>query len=180
MYWPGMTKDIDQVVSQCRTCLCFWRSSTKEPLLPHALPTRPWEKLGVGIMTLKAKDYLIVVDYSKYIDFQQRRDKTSSPAINAMKYMFATHGILEEIISDNMPFASREMQTFANEWGFTITTTSPGYSKSNGFAERNVQIIKNLLRKTLHDGGDPYLALLNQRNTPRPQLQASPAELLMP
>ena len=130
-------------------------------------------------MTLKAKDYLIVADYSKYIDVRQRRDKTSSSVISAMKYMSATHGIPEEIISDDMPFASREIQTFSNEWGFTITTTSPGYPKSNGFAERNVQIIKNLLRKTLHDGGDPYPALLDQRNTPRPQLQASPAELLI-
>ena len=180
MCWPGMTKDIDQVVSQCRTCLRFRRSNIKEPLLPHALPTRPWEKLGVDIMTLKAKDYLIVENYyTKYIDVQQLRDKTSSSVINAMKYTFATHGIPEEVISDNMPFASREMQAFANEWGFTITTTSPGYPKSNGFAERNVQTIKNLLRKTLHDGGDPYLALLNQRSTPIPQLQASPAELLM-
>ncbi|XP_062519272.1 uncharacterized protein K02A2.6-like [Corticium candelabrum] len=116
MYWPGMTKDIDRVVSQCRTCLRFRRSNTKEPLLPHALPTRPWEKLGVDIMTLNAKDYLTVGDYySKYIDVQQLRDKTSSSVINAMKYTFATHGIPEEIISDNMPFASREMQAFANE-----------------------------------------------------------------
>ena len=92
-------------------------------------------------------DYLIVADYySKYIDVQQLRDKTSSSVINAMKYMFATHGIPEEIISDNMPFASREIQAFANEWGFT---TSPGYPKSNGFAERNVQTIKNLLMKPL-------------------------------
>ena len=54
MYWPGMTEDIDRVVNQCRTCLRFRRSNTKEPLLPHALPTSPWEELGVDIMTLKA------------------------------------------------------------------------------------------------------------------------------
>ena len=91
-------------------------------------------------MTSKANDYLIVADYySKYIDVQQLRSKTSSSVINTMKYMFTTHGMPEETISDNMPFTSREMQTFANEWGFTITTTRPGYPKSNGFAERNVK-----------------------------------------
>ena len=60
MYWPGMTKDIDLVVSQYRNCLRFRRSNTKEPLLPHALPTGPWEKQGINIMTLKTKDYLIL------------------------------------------------------------------------------------------------------------------------
>ena len=72
--------------------------------------------LGVDIMTLKAKDYLIIADYYfKYIDVQQLRVKTSSSVVNAIKYMFATHGIPEEIISDNMPFTSREKQAFANE-----------------------------------------------------------------
>ena len=96
-----------------------------------------------------------------------------------MKVIFATHGIPDEVISDNMPFASRDMVTLAKEWEFTITTSSPGYPQSNGFTERNVQTVKNVLKKTLHEGGDPYLALLNLISTPIPQLQASPAQLLM-
>ena len=71
------------------------------------------------------------------------------------------------------------MNKFANEWGSTVTTTSPNYPQSNGFAERNVQTIKNILKKTQHAGGDPYLALLNFRSTPIPGLGASPAQLLM-
>ena len=35
-----------------------------------------------------------------------------------------------------------------------------------------------LLRKASYDGKDPYLALLNFRNTPIPDLKASPAQLL--
>ena len=68
---------------------------------------------------------------------------------------------------------------FAQEWGFTITTTSPIYPQSNGLAERNVQTMKQLLRKAMHQGTDPYLALLDFRASPITGLKVSPAELLM-
>lgn len=48
---------------------------------------------------------------------------------------------------------------------------------SNGLAESSVKIVKNLLRKCLHDGSDPYLALVNQRNTSK-EFAPSPANLL--
>ena len=45
-------------------------------------------------------------------------------------------------------------------------------------SERTIQTIKNLLRKA-DDGNDPYIALLEYRNTPITGLQESPAQLLM-
>ena len=68
------------------------------------------------------------------------------------------------------------MSRFAEDWGFKITTSSLEYPQSNGLAERNVQTIKQLLRKCRHDGSDP---LLNFRSTPIPELNASPTQLLM-
>uniref|UniRef100_A0AAR2JWE8 Uncharacterized protein n=1 Tax=Pygocentrus nattereri TaxID=42514 RepID=A0AAR2JWE8_PYGNA len=46
-------------------------------------------------------------------------------------------------------------------------------------AERGVQTVKLLLKKAKADGKDPYLSLLNLRNTPLEDLGASPAQLLM-
>ena len=71
------------------------------------------------------------------------------------------------------------MSRFAEDWVLKITSSSPEYPQSNGLAERNVQTIKQLLRKCRHDGSDPYLALLNFRSTPIPELNASPTQLLM-
>ena len=41
-----------------------------------------------------------------------------------------------------------------------------------------VKIMKSLLVKTHKEGGDPYEAMLEQRNTPRQDTGRSPAELM--
>lgn len=57
-------------------------------------------------------------------------------------------------------------------------TSSPGHVQSNGRGERTVQTIKNLLKKECKNG-DPYISLLEYRNTPREGVGSSPAQLLM-
>ena len=95
-----------------------------------------------------------------------------------MKSVFARHGIPDEVIVDNMPFSSKECIQFAQEWGFEINTSSPRYPQSNGMSERTIQTVKNRLKKAEDDGNDPYIALLEYRNTPVSGLQESPAQLL--
>ena len=60
-------------------------------------------------------------------------------------------------------------------YGVQHLTSSPRYPQSNGQAERTVQTIKRLLKKS----EDPFLALLSYRATPLPWCNFSPAELLM-
>ena len=67
------------------------------------------------------------------------------------------------------------MRTFAKEYGFQHTTSSPYYPKSNGQPERTVKTVKHLLSNS----PDPYLALLSNRATPLPFCGLSPAELSM-
>ena len=96
-----------------------------------------------------------------------------------MKSVFARHGIPDEVIADNMPFSSKECIQFAQEWGFEINTSSPRYPQSNDMSERTIQTVKNLLKKAEDDGNDPYIALLEYRNTTVSGLQESPVQLLM-
>ena len=58
------------------------------------------------------------------------------------------------------------------------TTVSPLYSQANGLVKKEVQIVKNLLTKAKKDRRDPYLGLLEYRNTPIDDV-GSPAQLLM-
>ena len=78
-----------------------------------------------------------------------------------------------------MPFSSYTFNQFATEWGFEIINSSPTYPQSNGQSERYVGIVKQLLRKSLAEGQEPYIALLEYRNTPVCGLKFSPAQLLM-
>jgi transposase InsO family protein len=96
-----------------------------------------------------------------------------------MKKIFSRFGIPEEIKSGRCPqYASKEFQQFAMTWGFKHITSSPRYPRSNGLAERMVQSVKNLFTKALSSQQDPYLAILENRNTPVDGF-ASPAQLLM-
>ena len=88
--------------------------------------------------------------------------------------------MVEIIITDNGPqFASYEFKQFAQDYQFEYCTTSPYYPQSNGMAEKSVQTVKNLMKKAIHDKKDPYLALLDYRNTPQSENVGSPAQRLM-
>ena len=139
--------------------------SLKERLLPHEVPQRPWQKLGTDIFELNSNSCLVVVDYySKYPELCLLKDETASSVITSM---FSRHGIPDQVVVDKMPFSSKSFRQFARDWGFAVCTSSPRYPQSNGMSERAIQTIKNLLRKAFEDGNDPYIALLEYRNTIR-------------
>ena len=58
-------------------------------------------------------------------------------------------------------------------------SSSPHHHKSNGKVESAVKVAKYLLKKAQKDNKDPWLAILDQRNTPSEVLGTSPAQRLM-
>ena len=77
MYWPGMSKDIEDEVSKCSVCMKYQKSQHREPMLPHDIPDGRWQKIAMDIMTYHGRDYLVIVDYySKYPEVSLLPDKT--------------------------------------------------------------------------------------------------------
>ena len=74
---------------------------------------------------------------------------------------------------------SDEFADFSRTWDFEHLTSSPGNSKANGKAESGVKTVKRILKKSIRAGTDPYLAILDYRNTPRQGMMTSPAQRLM-
>lgn len=180
VYWPGMSKDIERICSQCETCNKFKRMNQKETLIQHEIPARPWQKVGIDIYEYKSQDYVLVVDYySKFIETRHLKGKTAQAVVQRLKSIFSIHGIPEEIIADNMPFSSTAFLQFAKDYGIVVTTSSPTHSQSNGMAERSIQTVKNILKKATEEGKDEYMAMLEYRNTPITGCDYSPAQLLM-
>ena len=63
--------------------------------------------------------------------------------------LFSIEGYPDEIVSDNgPPFQSKEFAKFLSGLGIKHTTSSPGYPRSNGFIERHIQTVKNMLSKS--------------------------------
>lgn len=53
LYWPGMTRDIEQMVEMCTTCQQYQPKNQKEPPLSHDIPEFPWLKVAVDIFKIR-------------------------------------------------------------------------------------------------------------------------------
>ena len=101
VWLPGLSRQIEDLVKQCLKCT-ERRPNTKEPLIPSAVPDRPWQMIGTDICYVKKRPYLIVVDYfSKFIEIGYLASLSSMATIRAL--IFARHGIPEIVRSDNGP-----------------------------------------------------------------------------
>jgi len=181
LYWPGMSADIKQFIAACEICRTYEVTQQKEPLMPQDLPSRPWEKVATDLFKWNKGDYLVTVDYfSNFFEIDALENTEAKTVIKKIKGHFARYGIPCQLISDNGPqFTSEEFRKFAKTWGMEHYTSSPYNSKANGKAESAVKTAKRLMQKARDSKSDPYLALLDYRNTPSPSIGSSPAQRLM-
>ena len=131
--------------------------------------------------SLQRKKYLILADYySGFIELNLLHTTTSQKVITHLKSQFAHHGIPDRLITDNGPqFSSDTFKQFTKDYCFQHAMSSPYYPQSNGMAEKTVQTVKSLLKKEHSAKQDPYLALLEYRNTPMSDHLGSPVQRLM-
>lgn len=180
LFWPNINKDIENFVLNCETCLKYRKSNHKEPLIQTELPSNPWDLVGTDIYQYKGKNFLIVIDYfSKFIETGPISKLDSLHTVIQLKSIFSRHGIPKTLRSDNgTNFSSSEFKEFTKSWGIEHITSSPTHAQSNGMVERCIQTFKNMMKKAEDDEKDPYLCLLEYRNTPINSSIPSPSELL--
>ena len=178
VFFPGMHAAITKFVSQCRVCATFQNEQSKEPLQSHEIVTRPWEKIACDLFHHNGQDYLITIDYfSNFMEIDRLSNKKSSEVIYNLKKQFSRNGLVSVLFSDNgPPFNSAEFEDFARKYEFEHRTSSPYFPQSNGKIERCIKSIKNILTKAKEDNRDPFLALLDFRNTPTQHFEESPAQ----
>ena len=168
-----MISDIQNIVEKCE----IWavnntKTNNKEPMIASELPS---SKLAADLFQYKGEHYLLTVDYfSKWPEIDKLDELSSSNVICYFKKHISRFGYIDKLITDNGPqFASGDFAKFAKEYGFIHITTSPHFPQANGQAERFVQTVKNLIKKSK----DPYKALLDYRNTLLERNELSPAQL---
>ena len=77
LYWPGMSREIESCVAECGVCASFRPANQKEPVIPHSVLDRPWQKLSADIFHFSGKDHLILMDYSKVPEVSQLNGLTA-------------------------------------------------------------------------------------------------------
>uniref|UniRef100_A0A1Y1NHV7 RNA-directed DNA polymerase n=3 Tax=Photinus pyralis TaxID=7054 RepID=A0A1Y1NHV7_PHOPY len=178
-YWRNMNSDIEEYITNCKTCQKFSKNNVKEPMLLKSQPDLPFQIVACDILNYGNKDYLVLIDtFSKWIELVRLSSKTADSIIKVLKSIFSTHGIPSKLYADNMPFNSRQFRQFSQDWSFELTFSSPYYHQSNGLAERGVGICRAMLNKCDDIQGDIFNIMLEYRNTPVLGTPYSPAQLL--
>ena len=91
----------------------------------------------------------MICDYFSKFPFLYRAKTSFWSLRDRLIDLFSIEGYPDEIVSDNgPPFQSKEFAKFLSGLGIKHTTSSPGYPCSNGFIERHIQMVKNMLSKS--------------------------------
>ncbi|KAK9722673.1 Integrase zinc binding domain [Popillia japonica] len=70
-YWPGISREIADMIAKCKTCEKYKPRTTKEPLILHEMTNLPYQKLACDIQVLDfgSKSFLAMIDYySKWLE----------------------------------------------------------------------------------------------------------------
>ena len=90
LFWPGMSSQIEEKVSQCSLCAQFQRAQPREPMIIQDLPDRMWSKVGTDLFEYTGVHYLLCVDYySKWIEVAKLDNLISGNIICHLKSQFA-------------------------------------------------------------------------------------------
>ena len=86
----------------CTACNDYLQNNSKEPLISHAIPSKPWSKIAMDIMTVFDRNYLIAVDF--YSDFWKLdtlpNNSTTASVIQCYKRNFSRHVTPDVVVAD--------------------------------------------------------------------------------
>ena len=72
LYWPGINKDIKQLVEACATCQRHQPEEPRQPLKPTPPPERSWQQLGADFMIFDGNEDLVIVNYYSKMPIVQK------------------------------------------------------------------------------------------------------------
>ncbi|KAK7102592.1 hypothetical protein V1264_020788 [Littorina saxatilis] len=186
VWWPGMEKAAEKYCKSCHGCQLVSRPNPPEPVRSSKLPSGPWEDIAIDFLgpLPSGHSVLVVIDYySRYYEVAIMKSTTSEKTVDALKTIFARHGLPLTIHSDNGPqFISETFAEYMRDIGAEHIRVTPRWPQANGEVERqNQSLVKRMKiaqaeKKHWQDEVLKYIAAY--RATPHPSTGRSPAELL--
>lgn len=154
IWWPKMDEAIEQLVRQCSVCQNARNLPPKAPLKPGSWPTRPFQRVHIDFCEKGGDKFLVLIDsHSKWVDVKPIHSTTAQSTMDELRLIFAEHGILEILVSDNgPPFQSEEFSKFMKLNGIKHVLMPAYHPASNGAAERTVRVVKEALLKQVIEG----------------------------
>ena len=180
-----MNMKVDQFVKGCKDCQLFIDKKTTEPIQPHSVPSRCWEKVAVDLFGPMPSSNHVVVVHDLTSRFPAAKVVSSSKAskfIPALEQIYDAYGNLGKQLSDNgPPFNSKEMGTFAKERNITLEKTPPMHLSAN-LTETFMKSVGKTMKIAAYNHVPEKKALShllsNYRDTPHPSTCIAPAAMM--
>ncbi|KAL5459767.1 hypothetical protein EMCRGX_G033139 [Ephydatia muelleri] len=143
-------------ILSCKEYLCqeVKVSPPVAPLNPWVWPAQPWQRIHIDFAgPFLGSNFLVVVDaHSKWPEVVEMKTLTSAKMIEALRELFATYGLPQQLVSDNgSQFTSEEFAQFMTTNGIKHICCAPYHPASNGLAERFVQTFKKSMLASRSD-----------------------------
>ena len=185
VFLPGMTNDIRAVREHCSACNRSAPSQAATHAIPSPVPSTPFESIFADFFDFGGCHYHVAGDrLSGWVEVFKAPHGTAQAGaqglIAALRALFATFGVPEEISSDGGPeFSSAATTDFLTRWEVRHRMSSAYFPQSIGCAEVAVKKAKRMLMDNGCLNNDGLLrALLQARNTPDPDCNISPAQVV--
>ena len=161
-----MSSQIEDIISTCSICITHGRNNTKEPIMPHNVLDGLWAQVGADLFQLNGHHYLLLVDYySSFIEVSILNSTTSKQVITHYRFHFSHHDIPDLLISHiSLVMTSRNSLQIIT---WNIVPPSLYTHNQMGWSKNQLQAVKALIKKAIHDKSNPYIALLDYQNTPQ-------------
>ena len=185
VWWPKLNQDIEDLCSSCSECQKTSNMPKAAPVHPWDFPNNPWERLHMDFAGpfLNSMFLLIVDAHSKWLEIYPMKSTTAAKTVEKLRILFSQYGLPKQVVSDNGPqFVAEEFQSFLAQHGIRHVTSAPYHPRSNGQAERAVQIFKNAMKNAENDNRSLQhklsVFLFKYRTTPHALTNETPAKLL--
>ena len=185
VWWPTLDTDIEQLVRSCKICQTSHGKALSTTDNPWIWPHRPWQRVHVDYCgPFQGGSFLVIIDAkSKWLEVLCMSSTTAEATINTLRTVFATHGLLEELVTDNgAQFIAQEFKDFVRSNKIKHILSAPYHPASNGEAERTVKTFKQSIKAAKGDPGtqnQKITSFLLSYRTPHTTTGCTRAELLM-
>ena len=162
-WWPGMAKQMRQVIKTCRHCLQYEGSNTKAPLCP-IVATNPLDLLHVDFTSIettmeldrspRVANVLVLQDhFTKYVLVYVTPNQTAKTIVNFLYGGFISiFGAPARLLSDRgTSFTSSIIWELCEILSIQRLWTMPYHPQSNGLVERLHQMIMCMIGKLGED-----------------------------
>ena len=184
VWWPGIDKDVEQMIKLCHACQVTGSGAVNyEPLEVTKIPATNWHTVELDIQgPYPTKDYLIaLIDYrSRYPVVVRVKSINTQTVVKALDMIFSMFGYVYKSVADNgKQFMSDEFKQYMQRNGIKLRNVTPYSPWVNGEVERFNRSLKKANQaayaenKDWREGLNKFLLLY--RTTPHATTGQCPA-----